>query len=671
MTAKMLDHWSAPAGSGSAVAALATTYTFDSQFFTDDCLSRFLALSAVTGEGDKISSTAAIFEEELRLSETTAVSVLIDRGTQADRRNLRWDILPVATGHGLLHAKIVVLVWEHHARIVVGSANLTPAGYRRQLEAALAFDIAEGCQVPRGTLTGIIDELRSYLALLPVEAGASLRRAVGTLDLVTERIDAHAPSSLNGSPVHLAVAPSAPDQSPLGTYESVWRTSKKPLRATVLSPFWDATTSTTAMDAVDALLTGQPKASRSLTAVVGTDLLGAVMAPRELAEQVDRVRALEPVDKEQRTLHAKTLLLENDEWVACLIGSSNATSAGWGLHPTRGHRELNIWIGAARSSPTGRALRNLVKAQGSVDLSSATVVEIDEDSTELPSLPSFFKWCTVDVTSTTASLTLSFDTSHSEPNNWSVYETVGTTTTEQRTWRAQSQPTSIVVDIDRSRVPSFLTATWTEDGEKKTAQWFVNVADPNTLPLPNELADLPAQLLLDALSSTRPIPAAVEHELRKNEARKAAGADPTDALRRFDTSGLLLHRTRTRSVALWGMRERLSTRASSPAVLRSRLFGIIGPVEIARLLTSDKPGVEAESASERHFLLAEIALTLGTVDWTTALQRIDTGVAKSILTEAFSAIEEYQGYLAHDEVGSETIEYAADAFKEARTACGL
>ena len=171
MTTKMLDHWSAPAGSGSAVACLATTFTFDPQFFTDDCLSRFLALSAVTGEGDKISSIAATFEEELRLSETAAISVLVDRGTRTDRRNLRWDLIPVSTGNGLLHAKVVILIWERHARIVVGSANLTPAGYREKIEAALAFDITQGCQIPRPVLLGIVSELRSYLELLPGEIG--------------------------------------------------------------------------------------------------------------------------------------------------------------------------------------------------------------------------------------------------------------------------------------------------------------------------------------------------------------------------------------------------------------------------------------------------------------------------------------------------------------------
>ena len=678
MTTKMLDHWSAPAGSGSAVACLATTFTFDPQFFTDDCLSRFLALSAVTGEGDKISSIAATFEEELRLSETAAISVLVDRGTRTDRRNLRWDLIPVSTGNGLLHAKVVILIWERHARIVVGSANLTPAGYREKIEAALAFDITQGCQIPRPVLLGIVSELRSYLELLPGAASSTTDRATDTLNRITSRIEQHSPALPTETAVHLAVAPSAPGSSPLDGYKAVWRTSKKPLRASVLSPFWDAATSTTALTSVRSLLTGQPKTARSVTAVVGLDRVGAVMAPVELASQVDRVRALAPLDAEQRTLHAKALVLENDEWVAALIGSSNATTAGWGLATTHGHRELNVWVGAPRTSPTGRALRALVSTQKSVDLNAIETVNTDDDDSNLPSRPLFFSWCTIELTSNSAQLALSFDRTEQEPDSWSVHALGLECAVDQELWRKQLQPEQLFVTVDRTAVPSFLDVGWTADGTPVSAQWVANVDDTSKLPIPAELEDLPVQLLLDALGSTRPLPAAVEHELRRIEARKLAGTDATDALRRFDSSGLLLHRTRARSAALWALRERLGTRAASLEVLRNRLFGVVGPVEIGRLLVLDQTALDGGSSgtgtaapAETHFLLAEIALTVGTVDWKCALQSLDRAVAQSVLAEALSKIEDRQRSLNSDELESDMLEYVADAFKEARRSCGL
>ena len=66
---RLLDHWSPPDGAGQPVACLATSFTFESDFFTQDCLSRFLSLSTTTSEGDAISSIAAVLERRDRLSD--------------------------------------------------------------------------------------------------------------------------------------------------------------------------------------------------------------------------------------------------------------------------------------------------------------------------------------------------------------------------------------------------------------------------------------------------------------------------------------------------------------------------------------------------------------------------------------------------------------------------
>jgi hypothetical protein len=95
MTARLLDYWSPPESAGPAVACLATTFTFEADFFVEDCLSRFLQLSTVASETEGISSIAAVLEEEDRLSEAQ-VTVLVDRSSPSEKRNLRWDLLPVA-----------------------------------------------------------------------------------------------------------------------------------------------------------------------------------------------------------------------------------------------------------------------------------------------------------------------------------------------------------------------------------------------------------------------------------------------------------------------------------------------------------------------------------------------------------------------------------------------
>ncbi len=179
-TAKLLDHWAPPEGAGAPSACLARTFAFEAEFFAEDCLSRFLSLSSVRSEGDRISSVAALLEEEDRLSEAQ-VTVLVDRSCVSEKRNLRWDLLPVAVPGGLLHAKVTVLIWERAARIMLGSANLTQAGYRLQVEIAIAFDLAPDCQVPRPLLDDLVRELRLAVALAsgPVEGEGGTGQPTG------------------------------------------------------------------------------------------------------------------------------------------------------------------------------------------------------------------------------------------------------------------------------------------------------------------------------------------------------------------------------------------------------------------------------------------------------------------------------------------------------------
>ena len=62
---KLLDAWLPPEGAGRAVACLATSFTFDPDFFEEDCLSRFLGLDWKRGEGDDL---AFLIEQEERLA---------------------------------------------------------------------------------------------------------------------------------------------------------------------------------------------------------------------------------------------------------------------------------------------------------------------------------------------------------------------------------------------------------------------------------------------------------------------------------------------------------------------------------------------------------------------------------------------------------------------------
>ncbi|OBJ87751.1 hypothetical protein A9W97_17405 [Mycobacterium gordonae] len=661
---RLLDHWSPPDGAGQPVACIATTFTFESDFFTQDCLSRFLSLSATTAEGDAISSIAAVLEEEDRLSEAQ-VSVLVDRSTPAEKRNLRWDLLPVGAPGGLLHAKVAALLWERSARIILGSANLTSAGYRRQVELALPIDLDDGCQMPRAVLDELVRELRRLVDLVAGPPTGPKGRALATMDQLAARVDSlHLPRA-SGSKVFVAVAPSRPGTSPLDRLNDVWR-GGQPLRATLLSPFWDEAAPSPAVEAIRRRLTGRPASSRRMTFVVAVDpFTGTVHAPPSLANQSGAtVTTFDPPDPELRALHAKLLLVESEDWLAALIGSSNATEAGLGLHAYNGHQELNLWMGCPAGSKAAKHLRALARLGERINLDDTRWEPVpDEDEPTTPVLPLGFVQCTVDA-GRPPRVHLEFS-SKSLPTSWQVRSPAGQELASADGWRAAGSSRSMIADLDGEALPSYLFVQWMVDGEKLEATWTVNVADRGRLPPPAELAELKFDVLLAALASTRPLPVALELELRRRQRAADEGLHiELDPLHRFDDSGLLLQRARHFSLALWRLQERLGRPATNIDAVHWRLEGALGPIAIADGLVQAAQMRET-LPGEAHFLLAELALTVAAVDWSCVANSVDIEQVRTLVAQALSAIEDRRSTLPP--APDPTLDnYIRDALKAAR-----
>jgi len=671
---RLLDYWSPPDGAGAPVACLATSFTFEADFFTQDCLARFLSLSsaAVAGEGDRISSLAAVLEEEDRLCESQ-VSVLVDRRTPAEKRNLRWDLLPVHVPGGLLHAKVAALLWERSARIILGSANLTSAGYRRQVELGLAIDLDENCRVTRSVLDELVEELRRLVELAPGPRAGTLSgpkaRALATVDLLDARISALSPPTTQPRDLRLAAAPARPGTSPLDRLPEVWK-GAHPLWATVLSPFWDGQVPAPAAKAIGGRLTGRPAAHRRLTFVVATDpYTGAVQAPSSLAASVgDGLRvdvvAFDQPDDELRRLHAKLMVFESDEWVAALIGSSNATEAGLGLHHAHGHHELNLWIGCAADSRLAKHLRALACDGEAIDLETATCDPLsDEDEPTAPELPTGFVSCVVEP-AVQNRVILSFDPGHL-PAVWEVRSPAGHALFTAAAWRDLGSPTDASIDLHDELLPAYLVVEWHNGEAACQATWTANVEDRSALPPPAELAELSVDVLLAALASTRPLPLALEHELRRREPRSTDGRPvDLDPLRRFDDSGLLLQRVRHLSLALWRLQDRLGRPVTSLDALHWRLHGPFGPLAIADGLVAATEHQQA-LPGEAHFLLAELALTIDAVDWAKVMVGVDKRKARKLVAEALAGLEQRRQNLpptSDDALDA----YAHDAIEKAR-----
>jgi hypothetical protein len=636
MTVRLLDHWSPPDGAGAPVACLATSFTFDADFFAQDCLARFLSLSTTTAEGDAISSLAALLEEEDRLAEAQ-VSVLVDRSSSVDKRNLRWDVLQVSVPGGLLHAKVSALIWERAARIVIGSPNLTAAGYRRQVELALAIDLDEECRVPRPFLEELVDELRGLAELVATAAGGARDRAIATVDLLRSRVSDLPLPAQSGRDLRLAVAPARPGLCPLERLSDVWR-GPQPLRATIVSPFWDDGAPSPAVLAVQHLLKGRPANDRRTKLIVAVDpITGIVKAPPSLARQATTtVHSFEPIGTEMRLLHAKLLLLESNDWIAALIGSSNATEAGYGLHRHRGHHELNVWVGCPQGSATSKALQELAREGGMVSASSDEwSADADEDEPTTPALPLGFVACTLRAGQASA-VCLDFDPPRL-PVRWDVRTPGGDQLVDAVEWSAAGATSHLEVPLPSAVLPSYLIVYWEAPDGPERATWTANIDDRSALPPPTELANLPVSVLLAVLASTRPLPVALEYELRRRERMKGHDRTELDPLRRFDGSTLLLQRTRHVSLALWRLQERLARPAASLDVLRWRLNSAIGPTAIADGIVR-AAGEGRALPGESQFMLAELALTIDAVRWDVSAE-VSQRAIRQVVRDVLTAIE--------------------------------
>ena len=122
-SAAMLELWRPPHDSGEPIGCLASTYTFAPELFDEQCLARFLEIESEPNRED----LAFLLERESRLGSIYA-GVLVDYTQAGVEHSLRWYVLPVRIPNGKQHAKLSLLAWTRHIRIVVASANLTEAG---------------------------------------------------------------------------------------------------------------------------------------------------------------------------------------------------------------------------------------------------------------------------------------------------------------------------------------------------------------------------------------------------------------------------------------------------------------------------------------------------------------------------------------------------------------
>ena len=549
-----------------------------------------------------------------------------------------------------MHAKLTLLVWKNRARILIGSANLTEYGYRknRELMAAFDFGVEESC--PPELLLGCVAFLNKVRHFAP--GGNQLK--VGPQAALVEFLRSVEHWARTLPPVKngdvrcelLPLIPAGPNI--LKQLGDLWN-GPSPDQAWVLSPFFDENDQAgSTATAFAEILTSRGPRSVSFVApgrklpdgTVQIDIPGALRTSSHpsLSHEFSFVDEFEEIEGEvqARRLHAKSIWLGRDRRVLFMLGSSNFTAAGLGLH--RKHNiELNVayLIKDNASQFAQVCAKTWPPEQGIDDPDVAQFEGGSSDSAEnddAVGLPSAFGSALFYLDAEGGHLELELGTN--APANFEVRSKNGRCLLEASKWIDAGKQKTTVVAWEDKRPPSSLTVTWwNEDADKRAAYWVVNVADMQALPPPDELGSLSLVELIEILTSARPMHDVIMRIFARREKSSTPKKEPeVDPHKKVDTSQFLLRRMRRVAQALEGMRERLQQPMGSIDSLRWRLRGPIGPIALAKRLTEEDPAGAA-------FMIAEVAATLREVPWK-RFGSLEAGDLRTDVNETMVALSE-------------------------------
>lgn len=624
---KLLDGWSPPEGAGEAVGCLATTFTFNAGFFEEECLGRFVGLESDATE----QGAGYLIEREEKLSQLVCASVLVDQRHAQGVRSLRWDLISIRIPKGILHAKVSLLLWTQAARIIVASANLTEDGYRRNHEVFGVLDFGPGSRVSGDVAEDIVRFLRDVLkftgtpSAAPDEAASPVGRARSFLDLFQRRVKGFSNDAGNKVRLHaILTGPGRPNF--FEAMQAAWPAPAPPSDAWVISPFFDPPEAPNqparriwkalrqrGEASVTYGLKGLPAADQSKIQLEGPDSLRS-------GKPTSRPVSLnfEELDLDtSRNLHAKAYWFQGDEWVSFILGSSNFTSAGLGLSEAPNYEaNLAYVLNRNRESPSIRhCLHAWIKGHP-VDGDFSLIprksdAEDSEDPTEFL-LPKAFGEAVLE-SDALGELQVRLSFIGQPPAGWAIFPDESEEVfTEESFWKGRGCPSELVLRWEQQRPPSGFRVR--VSGHPCSVWWALNIADPAMLPAPEALRDLPLDVLIDILTSARPLHVAMRRFLRDQEKGQKAAGNPAhlDPLKRYQSSNALIHRTRRVSSALVALRQRLEDPVRSIQALDWRLHGPVGVSAVERAILK-----EAVNLEESCFLLAELLLELGRAKPTT------------------------------------------------------
>ena len=638
-TGVMRELWRPPASAGDPIGCLATTYTFDPGLFDEQCLARFLEIESEPDRED----LAFLLERESRLGSVYA-GVLVDHTQAGVQHSLRWDVLPVRVRAGKQHAKLSLLAWSQHVRIIVASANLTEPGYRSNHEVAATVDLSPA-EADGDLLMQAITLLRGLLALVPgvQDDTPVVRRASAYLSQVERQIEAwKRPRRRKVIRRQLActlptIESGTDARSSLAEAAAICRQrGGSPHEAWVASPFFDVDDDSGRVAAAlcKTMARGRTRDIRFCVPASRDD--GETAVPRLAAPKAIATTPLEyrghvtvstlpdvDGDKNVRRWHAKMLAFQGESYTALMIGSSNFTCAGMGTAPHR-NAEANLVtvverVAYGREAGTLEAVWSQMGPD--VDVNAAEWLgsrpELDEEAAAVASpVPAGFESATYRAgDERTIALRL---LPARLPPEWRIHA-CGQDARELLTrsaWAESGSRTVVTLHWSPAQPPERLLVCW--DGQE--AFLPLNVEDAHLLPPPARLEQMSADDMLWILAAADPSAAfrawARDQQSSENFDPDLDSATPVDLnpLRRHDLQATFLHRIRRRARILAQLRANLQRPVWGRQAIEWRLRGMIGVQALADRLVRDIAAT-SDMADEALLTLADFLIVLREVDY--------------------------------------------------------
>ena len=676
---KLLDAWTAPDHAGDPIGCLATSFTFDPVFFEEECLSRFLHLETDAVE----DGPAYLIEREEKLSQIRCAAALVDQHHCRGSRNLRWNLLSARVKQAILHAKVSLLVWANQIRLLIASANLTEDGYRRNQEVFGVLDFRAHGDAPLEVMQQAVPFLREALRTSEpraTEPSAVVARCGGLLDLVEKMVSDWNLVDSGSARTALHVFPlfTGPGRSSaLEQLRELWPSGTSAKWAHVLSPFFDPQADVNLPAAeIWSLLRkrGEPEVSYYVT--VDRSVPGKppfVHAPESLVHSVPTDRSGGSVHFQElqleanRPLHAKGIYLNDDRWIAYLMGSGNFTRAGLGLKGPANIEANLVFLADCQADETlGKSLDQAFPSAETLDLESETVqwqpLPNDDESpdSEFADLPNAFGAAIYDRNEQGVSI-LRLSITGTVTPGWKISTEDDVFVTDEQGWLAAGATADFVVPWEACRPPSGLWVEW--DGKPQRAWWPVNVAGISVLPTPEDLRDLPLEVLINILTSARPLHRVLADYLKRRRTSAGVGGGLVlDPHKRVDTSQFLLQRTRRVSAALKALASRLARPVATEESLHWRLRGPVGVEAVAKAILKD--AVANDCGAMQSFLIAELALELSQVQPQTAIGALPVRRVKQEITALVGQLRERFGGGTTNVPGNLS-QYVEEAFAKA------